>query len=356
MHEQLAERRVLGVGAGVVENDLGVADQPDGTRVGTVIDERDAPELGIPGVRDGHLQALDQAVVVPLVAGGMGVKGNPRGFPGPLCGQMRDRPDVPGSLVTKVEPAAPVVPRGVRAPPGQGPAVPRAHPATGVGDEYPVAAVGQQMDLGGRRLSRNLPGGDVRHGTGMARRRCRFRARHGFRIRSAGSTLAQEQRTGLHPRFGGEAGDAIAPMQNIAHADQRHAVVVRHVALDDGTGGAHFHAPLGEVQCLVEAVMTEHAQRFQAPEVVHGRLWAPAHGEKRGVGRDHRVLVFAGRSQRQRWHPECVIGVVFGGVESVVAGFGDSPGHAGGRRVGHLRGNGGPGALAQKRGDGLVHE
>ena len=99
----------------------------------------------------------------------------------------------------------------------------------------------------------------------------------------------QQQLGGLDHRIAVEAVAHAAFEDHVGDRHDRHALVVRHVVVDDGVVGAFRHALRREVDGVVEAEMPERADRAQAFEVGDRLARHELGGKRRRIGRNHRV-------------------------------------------------------------------
>jgi hypothetical protein len=79
-------------------------------------------------------------------------------------------------------------------------------------------------------------------------------------------------------------------VQEIVESNQRHALVVRHVGLDDGPRGVGRQPALGVVDRLVEAHRSPGSFFGEAPEVIGNAGGVGQQREERRVGRHHELV------------------------------------------------------------------
>ena len=128
----------------------------------------------------------------------------------------------------------------------------------------------------------------------------------------------QQQPVGLRPRQGGEQAGDVALFQHVAHRQQNHPLMVRHMAAHDAHGLA-VRARRRKIGGLEHAQRPFHAQRHKAQQVLKRGLEIRLHRQKGGVGRDHVAALV--RVQRQARQAECLIEIVQVGVEGIVPAF-----------------------------------
>ena len=116
-------------------------------------------------------------------------------------------------------------------------------------------------------------------------------------------------------------------VEDVAEGDQRHPLVVGHVALDDGDRRALGKPARRVVERLAEAVRPAAARRAQAGEVPHRGLGLDHRREAGGVRGDDEILAQAAL-QAEAGHAEARVLVGLLEVAGVEPRFGDAPRHA----------------------------
>ena len=227
LHEELAEGRVQRVGRHRREHDLAVARDLDRAPQIAVVGDAVAAQLDVVLRRDGDLGVgVDVAVAAPELGAALGEDGLVVVGDG-AHGLVRGRPDLAAGDIAQVAEAAPGIARRILVPARDRQVLPAALPAAGVGDHHVVAAVGQQLDLGRRRVGagddthRRLPGRN-----GLARAGTRVDV--GLRGRAARRALLQQQQGRAQARVGLEATLHRTRQQQVREREQAHALVVGH--------------------------------------------------------------------------------------------------------------------------------
>ena len=100
----------------------------------------------------------------------------------------------------------------------------------------------------------------------------------------------QQQVGGLDLRRTMEAMAHRPVMHRIGEGDQGHALMMGHVAADDGNPLAFRQPDGGEIQCLIEAETTQAPFPLQAIEIFHGGMGQVHRGQRRGVGCNHQIF------------------------------------------------------------------
>ena len=128
----------------------------------------------------------------------------------------------------------------------------------------------------------------------------------------------QQQAVCLRTRKGGEQLRNIAILQNVAHRQQNHPLMMRHMAAHDAHG-LTLRARGGKIGGFKHAQRPLHPQRHEAQQVLKRALQIHGQGQEGGIGRDHIAALV--RVQRQAGQAEGLIEIVQIGVEGVIAAF-----------------------------------
>ncbi len=239
----------------------------------------------------------------------------------------RRRPERAGIQIAHVQEGAPMVARGVFLPPRQGQVLPTAGPAPGRCDHDVVAAIGEQMDLGDRRVGRRERS---QRGVDRLRRVLEIRLHAGHVDPRAhlrqGDPLLQEQQGGANPWVAQEPPVHGLSQQRLVQRQQAHSAVVGHVAADQGKLLAGGYSAGSVVGGLVEAVSPEEPSCGHRFQVGAGGARVDHQGQDRGIGRHDQIIVQPLlESQSRDAEGPVLVGLLR--VELAVATFGDAPRH-----------------------------
>jgi len=147
--------------------------------------------------------------------------------------------------------------------------------------------------------------------------------------------LLEQELRGLDHRLSVEAHAHQPGAQHVGQGHHGHALVVRHVAVDDDEPRVLGQAPSRVVERLIEAVGTAPAGGLERDQVPGRRRRVDHRGESRGVRGDDQVLA---QTPREAEPGNAEARVLVGQVEIAHAerGLRDAPGHAAAERVGDL--------------------
>ncbi len=235
------------------------------------------------------------------------------------------RPELAACLVAQIAEGAPIVGRGVFAPPGHGQVFPATAAASGIRDHDVVAAVRQQVHLRdrgvrtGQHAHRQLRTGPCNaHGGDIG----------GMRMKQRGSrdALLKQKQCGLKERVRLEARLHRSPQQHVGVGKQTHALVVCHVRSDHR---ARFPATLPRrrvVDGLEQAQVAGQPAAGETLQVEARRFRSHHQREGRRVGRNHQIR---GESafQAQPGNPEGAVLVIGVDIDRVVAALRHPPGN-----------------------------
>jgi hypothetical protein len=233
-------------------------------------------------------------------------------------------PDLTGFGVSQEDEAAPAVARRVLAPASNGKAVPAAEPGARRRDHDRVAAIGEEMGAGRDVVGRLEPAKRGEDEIADERRHPHlFASGPGHGHRTWGPFLQQQFRR-LDHGMGVKALPRQTVVNDVAQGNERHALVMSHVAPHDGHLGLLGQLRRGVVERLVEPVGASAPGPLQAGEVVQRRPGIQHGGERGGVGSHHDVLEQPSLEPQAR-HPEVRVLIGELDVAQVVARFGDTP-------------------------------
>ena len=336
--EKLVEGRMGSIRLAVEQHDLGEAGDLDGPRAPGQVRDGNRAQLHVVFRADGHGRAgqdlmdfrpklgaaLLENSLVPVECRGDGLVGG--------------GPDVAGVHLVQIEEDPVAVPRGILAPAGERQALPPAEAAAAVGDHHVVAAVGEQVHFGGRRVGGlerprgRLPFfiladfGGLRRGDGRAEARARQR-----------DALLEQQLRRFQLGIRQEAPLHRFVVEGVIEGEQRHAAVVGHPRANEHERFARGRAQAGRrpVQGFVQPEAAEGAVRHQPLEIPGGRLRRHHQGHGARIGRNDQIV---GQSSlhAQRGDAEGAVLVDLVRVDLVVARLGDAPGKAQSARVADL--------------------
>ncbi len=338
LHEQFREGRMRHVGRTGAEHDLGIGGYFDVPPHSPHVGERDAPDLGIAFGRDEDFRrrgdsavAADELGMVLGEVGDIGVGLRP----GRLVGRG---PGAAGLGIAEIDPGAPVVEGPVLAPAGHALLVPATPPGSRIGQHDRVAAIGEDLDLRGRRVRRRRPAGRLRHDDAHLGRRLDLLGPHLDRSRAAWMPFLQQELDRGDDRLAVEAPAHLAAEQRIGDGHDGHALVVSHVVADDCEVFAGRHATRRVVDRLEVAIVAERALIREHAVVRHRRRRIDHRRKARRIGGNDGVGAEPAL-QAEAGHPE--IGILVGELEvaGVIGGFRYSPGDAFFRPVRDLAGD-----------------
>ena len=237
------------------------------------------------------------------------------------------RPERARGGVAQIAERAPPVARRVLAPAGDRQVFPPAVPAARVGGHDVIAAVGQQVHLGNRRVRRR----EHAHGGGGDRRRpargADFRRVRLQRGSDLGNALVQQQLRRLEGRVGQEPALHGPVQQQVRERQEAHPLVMRHETAERNAGLAARHARGREIDRFIKPVRAAVAgcrQRLQILACLPGRDHQRQH---RRVRRDDQIVGETALEPQPR-HAERAILIDAVGVGGVVARLGNAPRHA----------------------------
>ena len=355
VHEHSREHGVGVVVGGLAEHELGIAGHRHRARVVALVGEGH-PAYGHVRLRaDAPVQGRGDRAVVPPVAGAVLGEADLVLRGGPAHGQAGGRPVLAGLVVAQVDEVAELLGAAVDAPPGQGVAVPAELAPAGRGEREREPAVGQVVHGRGERRVAGVEA-LARGGEGVAAHAQALLAgllrgdRH-----VAGRPLLQQQLARRDHRLGVEPFAQEPVVDGVVDRQQRHAVVVGHVAAHHGVPLVLRQAGGREVDGLVVAEGAAGAKPSQRVVVGGGVARVDHGGEARRVGGDDEVVGQAA-DEAEVGHAErpVLVGVVR--VTGVVRRLGDAPRDAEPRGVRHLRAHDEPHRLGQQPRGGLAHD
>ena len=217
-----------------------------------------------------------------------------------------------------------MVARRVLAPTRHRHAAPTAIPAARRGQHQRIIAVGHQLSARHRR---------VRRGEAARHARClveegdsaglHFRRQPG-NCDIARHALLQQQFGGLHHRLGMEAFAHGAVMDDVVDAQDHHALVVRHVGLDDDAGRVFGQPRPREIDRLVPAIVAPRAHSAETVEILACGDGLDHRRQPAGIGRDDSVFAEAALQAQVR-DAEAGILIILLAVQGVILRFRNAP-------------------------------
>ena len=365
LHEQIAERRVQCVGGRRGDHHLGIAGDVDAPACRGPVGDAHAAQFDVVlGRHDDFRMRLELAFAVG--AGIASAELGPAFGEDRLVGQcatlhrlVRGRPHVRRAVgdiqLAQIAEAAAVVAGAVLAPARDRQILPAAVAAAGLGHHDVIAAVGQQLHLGYRRVRR------VEH----ADRRLRCQWRRAQRVQlgrvleqrgGLGDAFVQQQHDRLEQPVGRETPLHRTVEQQRRQRKQAHALVVRHEGPHDDARLAASLACRRVVDGLEEAVAPDEALPGHPLQVGAGLFGRHQQGEHRRIGRDHQIVGQTALETQAR-HTEGAVLVVQVHIDRVVAGLRNAPGHAALPSVLDLpRHRGAAGLVEQRAVEGRHHQ
>ena len=338
LHEEFAERRMRHVLRNRPEGDLRVARDLDLARPLAPVLESDPADLHVILGRDADFEpGLDLVVPAPEDRS-LGQEVDDVLVRLAAHWLIRSRPYVSRVDISKIEELAARIRRGVVAPPGYGAVLVQTRAPARVRHDRNVRAVAE----------------DVRARIGRVRRpkAARRHGHHGGRgvgfLRGAGvddrglsrHPLLEQQLGGLHPGVAVKALDHHAVQEGVRDGDERHALVVREVRLDDVARGLRVafvrgHAAIRMVEGLVKAPGAARPFVGKPPEVGDRGGGIHERGESGRIRGDDELVSQASLEPETR-NAEGLVLVGALAVRERVRRFGDSPRHAARLRIGPL--------------------
>ena len=175
-------------------------------------------------------------------------------------------------------------------------------------------------------MGRREPAGDRRHHVAHV-----GSARHigtgSGRERVTGHALLEQQFGRLDGRFGVEALDHRSVVDDVSEGHDNHALVMRHVTVDDGDRPPSRKATSGVVERFAKSVSPGGPAGGQSGEVAYRGVGSDHCCESGRVGGDHEGVAQPS-SDPQAGHAEPGVLVSLSEVTGVESGLGDSPRHS----------------------------
>ena len=335
LDEELAEDGMGQVFGDRGQGDLGVARDLELARPVALVGHGQAAHLDVVLGGDRDVELRRDVLLKAAKDGPLGSEGDQIILGLAVRGMVGRGPDRPGAHVPQVEELTSQVTGRVLAVPGDGAATAQAGPASRVGDDGGVGAVGQELRV--RESGVGRPEAPDRH-RGDRSRHPRLLGGSELRDGSmARHALLQQQRGGLHAGIGVEALHHWIAEDGVGQRDQAHPLVMGQECLDDGPACAmgpglanalaFVRLPVSVINGLVETVRAVQPFPGQAPEVVCGPLGVHHGGQGGGVG-GHHQLVAEASLQPQAGDAEGFVLVRPVAVRDVKGGLRDPPGHA----------------------------
>ena len=314
------------VGSGRRQHDFGIRGHLDLAPPAVLIGDRDPAHLGVVFRRDHHFQQGCDRSVFPADLGPPLGEGRLIAVRRNAGGLIAGRPGFAALDIAQKHVAAPGIAGGVFFPAGDRHLVPSAVAGAGGGEHHRINPVRQQLRRGGGAVRR------YRKALGGVGQRFRLRHRgHAFTQRSEGRhfvrhAFLQQQFGGLDHRLVVEPLAHRTAVHGVRDGNHGHALVMRHIGLDDGDLAAARQARLGVVQRLIPAVTTAAAEFGQQAEITHRLLRRHHRGKCCGVGGDHGFSAQPAL-EADAWDSEA--GILIGQFEipGVVGRFRHTPGH-----------------------------
>ena len=343
LHEEIAEGRMQRIGGRGRDHHFGVSRYIDFPALPRSVGDAQPAQLDIVLGRDDD---LGMGLEIPIAAGlgralaDAGADGVAAAkFGAPLREDrletarwlerrlMAGQPEItrgsPRDLADVTE-GAPVVAGAVFAPARDGNILPAAVTAARLGDHDVVAAVGQQLHLGHRRIrtaehaNRRLRGGPR---PAHLRELCRVGKQGG----GLGDALLEQQQDRLEQGIRLESPLHRAFQQQVTQGQQTHALVMSHEGPHDRMRLPASLARRRVVDGLEEPEFADKPIRRQTLQIHARRLGRHHQRERRSIGRDHQIFRQAALEPQAR-HAEGAVLVIQMHVDGVVGGFGDAPG------------------------------
>ena len=302
--------------------------QRDPARAAAAIGHRDPAHLGIVLRRNQHLRHGGKHAIAAVELGPS--LGKDCGIGARLRPQRRQRrgPGQAVLLVSDINPAAMAMCHRVFAPAVDRKPLPAAQARARAGEQNRISAIGQQVHRVHGFRPRTISAGRAGFRRAIGSRHARLLGARVERPDAARWPLMQQQRRRPDHRLSMEGIAQPPAIQHIADGQKRHALMVRHVAANNGKALAALHPRRREVQSLIEAKFAASADRLQCGEVIQRRHRVHHRREACCVGCNDQIFRKAPLQPQPR-HAEIRILIGLFNIPGVVPRFRNSPWHPG---------------------------